>query len=70
MTSDLNDLIKVPSGTMGYGPGIRGGEVNSRGRGEGDGEWVLVCADPVFVFEPCICKIQYSLIINDVCTIC
>ena len=51
LTSDLDDLIKVPLGAMGYGFGMRGG-VNIKGEGEG------VRVDSIR--ESCICKIQLS----------
>ena len=37
LTSDLNDLVKVPQGTMGYGPDIGGGGVDNKR--EGDEQW-------------------------------
>ena len=36
LTSDLNDLVKVPSGAMVYGPIMGVGGVNSKRRGKGD----------------------------------
>ena len=53
--SDSDDLTKVSSGAMGYRSGMGGDEEDRRG--EDDEEWN---ADPIFVFEPCICVIQLS----------
>ena len=60
LISNLNDLIKVFLRAMGYEFDMKGDEVNNKGKGEGDEEWGLICADSVFVFEPCICKIQLN----------
>ena len=38
LISDLNDLVKVPSGTMGYGFDMGNNEMGNKGRGEGDEE--------------------------------
>ena len=41
-----------------YGSGMRVSGVGSKERGGGGGG--VRCADPIFEFEPCICKIQLN----------
>ena len=58
-TSDSNDLIKVPSEPIIFRPGMGGDGAGNTRRGEGGEAWGdSMRADPVFVFEPYICKIQ------------